>query len=144
MSWHKTDPSSTGKRSQLQPSRGQRKTSGSGHWENQRESSRPRALHKMNRAPECLHPSLRDPGQHRGWAHPIRFTLLSLGFFEPHTQESMQIDANETLIYAKQPINACPWICQRKKAVSPNLTEITGVEDCPCVGFRPRRTHKAS
>lgn len=56
----------------------------------------------------------------------------------------MQIDANETLIYAKQPINACPWICQRKKALSPNLAEITGVEDCPHVGGRPRKFTKPS
>lgn len=105
--------------------------SGSGHWGSQRESW-PRVLPRMSRAPEHLLPSLRDSGPLRGWTEHTRFVShwLSLGLFEPHTQEHMQIDANETLIYAKQPINACPWICQRKKALSPNLAEITGVEDC--------------
>lgn len=55
-------------------------------------------------------------GRLRQWT-PLTDAILhtELGPPGPHAQRNMQMDANETLIYAKQSINVCPWICQSKK-----------------------------
>lgn len=89
-------------------------------------------LPRLNRTPEHLYPKPEgvSSAQRVDRAHPLRFTQAQFGPFGTTYEGNMQIDANETLIYAKQPINACPWLRQRKKALSPNLAEITGVEDC--------------
>lgn len=91
--------------------------------EHHRRELAPESFHGLTvprRAPAPLSPSIPARGalassERLDLTCLFHFTHIEFEPLEPHIQRNMQMNANESLIYAKYHANTCPWICQRKR-----------------------------